>query len=263
MKMRTWLMCGAVLFAASVSRGAFSPLPLGTLKQLMKEDVFLAQGGDLKYRIYAPPELSSVTNKVPLVLFLHGSGECGTNNWSQLVHGVGGLVGWCRHSKTPAVVLAPQAPPRSVWSPVFFTEATAKMPRRTPPLIAALDGLLDETIERYPVDPKRVMVTGISLGGYATWDLVERYPGRFAGALPVCGAGDPARTAEAAKTPLWIFHGERDPNVPNRFDRKMVSRLWDLDAPVRYQEYPDCGHGIWGAVYGDEKVMKWLFTRAK
>jgi hypothetical protein len=117
--------------------------------------------------------------------------------------------------------------------------------------------------DRYPVDTNRLLVTGISLGGYGTWDLVCRYPGRFAAAIPVCGAGDPLRAEAAAKTPLWIFHGERDGNVPNKMDRAMVGRLWELDAPVRYMEYPDAGHGIWGRVYSDDAVMKWFFQQRR
>ena len=216
----------------------------------------------MNYRMFVPDIPESATNGVPLVLFLHGSGECGTDNASKLRHGVGGLVWWSRN-RDPAIVVAPQSPPMTAWSPIFFNMQQARMPVAVPPLIRLVKGLLDDVCDRYPVDTNRLLVTGISLGGYGTWDIVLRHPGLFAAAIPVCGAGDPDRAAAAAKTPLWIFHGERDGNVPNRMDRAMVSRLWEMDAPVRYMEYPDSGHGIWGRVYSDDAVMKWFFSRTK
>lgn len=219
-----------------------------------------ADGRYINYRIYVPDIPETATNGVPLVLFLHGSGECGTNNTSQLLHGVGGLVWWSRN-REPAIVVAPQSPPRTVWSPVFFNMLQARMPYGTPPMVKLVKSLVDDICKRYPVDTNRILATGVSLGGYGVWDMVARYPGFFAAAIPVCGAGDPQQAESVAKTPLWIFHGERDGNVPNRMDRAMVSRLWELDAPVRYMEYPDSGHGIWGRVYSDDSVMKWFFSR--
>ena len=219
-------------------------------------------GSSLQYRIFVPAIPATATNGVPLVLFLHGSGECGTDNVSQLVHGVGGLVWWSRN-REPAIVVAPQVPPMTAWSPIFFNMPQARMSIATPPMIARVKGLVDELCTQYPVNTNRLLVTGISLGGYGTWDLISRYPGHFAAALPVCGAGDPQHAEDVAKTSLWIFHGERDGNVPNKMDRAMVSRLWELDAPVRYMEYPDSGHGIWGRVYSDDAVMKWFFSRVR
>lgn len=253
----TWL---AAVVAATCG---FRPYGTNELVSLTVPEVFSSPtGAGFKYRIFVPDIPDTATNGVPLVLFLHGSGECGTNNVEQLKHGVGGLVWWAK-KKDPAIVVAPQAPPMTAWSPVFFNSLRARMPYKTPPMIEALKSFTEELCEKYPVDTNRLLVTGISLGAYGVWDMVERYPGHFAAAIPVCGAGDPMRAEEASKTPLWIFHGERDGNVPNKIDREMVSRLWELDAPVRYQEYPDAGHGIWGRVYSDDTVMKWFFSRTK
>ena len=221
-----------------------------------------SDGRCINYRIYVPEISQSATNGVPLVLFLHGSGECGTNNTSQLIHGVGGLVWWSRN-REPAIIVAPQSPPQTAWSPVFFNMLKARMPYSTPPMIKLVKSLVDDICERYPVDTNRILATGISLGGYGVWDMVSRYPGFFAGAIPVCAAGDPRQAEAVSNTQLWIFHGEKDGNVPNKMDRAMVSRLWELDAPVRYMEYPDSGHGIWGRVYSDDSVMKWFFSRRR
>lgn len=241
----------------------FKPYGTNDLASLTVPATYSApDGGSLQYRIFVPDIPETATNGVPLVLFLHGSGESGTDNLRQLVNGVGGLVWWSRN-REPAIVVAPQSPPMTVWSPLFFNVLQARMPIAEPPMIKRVKGLVDDICERYPVDTNRLLVTGISLGGYGTWDLISRYPGYFAAAVPVCGAGDPQKAEEAAKTPLWIFHGEKDGNVPNRMDRAMVGRLWELDAPVRYMEYPDSGHGIWGRVYSDDAVMKWLFSRTR
>ena len=251
------------VLAVFVAASGFRPYGTNDLATLTVPAAYTGSGGaPLSYRLFVPAIPETATNGVPLILFLHGSGECGTNNTAQLLHGVGGLVWWSRH-REPAIVVAPQSPPMTAWSPVFFNRLTARMPIATPPMIQKLDGLLKDLCDRYPVDTNRLLVTGISLGGYGTWDLVCRYPGRFAAAIPVCGAGDPLRAEAAAKTPLWIFHGERDGNVPNKMDRAMVGRLWELDAPVRYMEYPDSGHGIWGRVYSDDAVMKWFFNQRR
>jgi predicted peptidase len=253
----------ACVSAVVIFAGGFRPYGTNELVSLTVPGVHESVGdAGFKYRIFVPDIPESATNGVPLVLFLHGSGECGTNNVEQLKHGVGGLVWWSR-KKAPAIVVAPQAPPMTVWSPVFFNSLRARMPYKAPAMIKSLKRFVDGLCEKYPVDTNRLLVTGISLGAYGVWDMVARYPGFFAAAIPVCGAGDPQRAEEAAKTPLWIFHGERDVNVPNKIDREMVGRLWELDAPVRYCEYPDAGHGIWGRVYSDDTVMKWFFSRTK
>lgn len=251
----------AVVFAALCG---FKPYGTNDLASLTVPQSYVAgaDGRSVNYRIYVPDVPETATNGIPLVIFLHGSGECGTDNFSQLVNGVGGLVWWSRN-REPAIVVVPQAPPRTVWSPVFFTELQARMPFSPPPMIKLVKSLIDDICERYPVDRKRILATGLSLGAYGVWDFVSRYPGFFAAAIPVCGAGDPQKADAAANTPLWIFHGEKDVNVPNRLDRAMVSRLWDLDAPVRYTEYPDSGHAIWGRVYSDDSVMKWFFSRRR
>ena len=266
--LRHYGMSRALYIAVSVAVftlcSGFVPYGTNDLASLTVPAVYSAGDGTrpLQYRIFVPDIPETATNGVPLVLFLHGSGECGTNNLSQLKNGVGGLVWWSR-KRTPAIVVAPQSPPATAWSPVFMNVLQARMPIAPPPMIRKLRGLVDEICDRYPVDTNRLLVTGISLGGYGTWDLVLRYPDLFAAAIPVCGGCDPQKAENAAKTPLWIFHGEKDGNVPNRLDRAMVGRLWDLDAPVRYMEYPDSGHAIWGRVYSDDQVMKWFFSRSR
>ena len=251
------------LICASAAVCGFSPYGTNELASLTVPATYLSSSGaSLNYRIFVPDIPETATNGVPLVMFLHGSGECGTNNMLQLIHGVGGLVWWSR-KREPAIVVAPQSPPLTVWSPLYFDLGHANTPSTTPPMIKLVKGLMDDICNRYPVDTNRLLVTGISLGGYGTWDLVSRYPGLFAAAIPVCGGCDPRKANEAAKTPLWIFHGERDGNVPNKMDRAMVSHLWELDAPVRYMEYPDSGHGIWSRVYSNDAVMKWFFSRVR
>jgi predicted peptidase len=240
----------------------FKPYGTNDLASLTVPQKYIAgtDGRYINYRIYVPDIPKSATNGVPLVLYLHGSGECGTDNRSQMNMGMGGLVWWSRN-REPAIVIAPQSPPRTVWSPLFFNILQARMSFSTPPMIKLVKSLVDDICERYPVDTNRILATGVSLGGYGVWDLISRYPGYFAAAIPVCGAGDPQQAESVAKTSLWIFHGENDKNVQNKMDRAMVSRLWELDAPVRYMEYPDSGHAIWGRVYSDDAVMKWFFSR--
>ena len=129
-----WLKVLTVL-AVFVAASGFSPYGTNDLAALTVPATYTGNSGaPLSYRLFVPAIPDTATNGVPLILFLHGSGECGTNNLAQLLHGVGGLVWWSRH-REPAIVVAPQAPPMTAWSPVFFNRLTARMPITPPPMM--------------------------------------------------------------------------------------------------------------------------------
>ena len=123
--------------------------------------------------------------------------------------------------------------------------------------------LVDDVRANLPVDPARIYATGISMGGYGTWDAVQRRPGLFAAALPICGGGDTACATRIRDVPIWCFHGDADGAVPVCRSRNMVAALWAVDGKIRYREYPGVGHNCWGRTYGDDTVLAWLFSQRK
>ncbi len=179
----------------------------------------------------------------PLVLFLHGSGERGRDLERVRLHGLPRELD--RGRELPAFVLAPQCPEGSWWD------------------TGALAALLDRVEAEFPTDPQRVLVTGLSMGGYGSWALALAQPGRFAALVPVCGGGDPARAAEIRHIPQWIFHGALDEVVPPRRSEEMAEALRACGADVRLTLYPDLGHNSWDRAYREEGLYSWLLGQVR
>ena len=137
------------------------------------------------------------------------------------------------------------------------------MPVEPSETMALLMEFLDAQLADTAVDASRVFVTGISMGGYGTWDLLCRRPEVFAAAMPVCGGADVAQASKIAKVPIWVFHGDSDSTVPVCRSRNMVSALWQCGGKVRYREYPGVGHNCWTQTYADKDVLKWFFEQRK
>jgi predicted peptidase len=254
--MRTFAtaVCAGTLSAASLfAQGAEALTAAETFKT--------SDGETLKYRLHMPEALAAGA-KVPLILFLHGAGERGDDNARQLKHGVADLI---RFSQTngQAVVLAPQCPTGQQWVNVNWNALSHSMPSMpsAPMKLALL--LLQEKLASLPVDPSRIYVTGISMGGYGAWDIVQRKPELFAAAIPICGGGDTRLATEIKRVPLWVFHGDQDGAVPVSRSRDMVNALKASDANVQYREYPGAGHDVWTRTYADTTVLTWLFAQRK
>ena len=129
--------------------------------------------------------------------------------------------------------------------------------------MALLMELVDKQLADPAIDASRVYVTGISMGGYGTWDLLSRRPDVFAAAMPICGGGDVAQAQKISKVPIWIFHGSADGAVPVCRSRNMAAALWAAGSNAHYREYPDAGHNVWGRTYGDAEVLIWFFKQKK
>lgn len=123
--------------------------------------------------------------------------------------------------------------------------------------------LLDQTIAGNPVDLNRVYVTGLSMVGFATWDILQREPNKFAAAIPVCGGADLSFAGKLAHIPIWVFHGSVDATVQPRRSREMVAVLMAAGGYPKYTEYPGVGHDCWGATYSNPDVWDWLFTQVR
>lgn len=222
------------------------------------------KGQVLHYRLMIPQGYDPQgSEKYPLVLFLHGAGERGDDNGKQLVHGTKEFAKPENRAKYPAFVLAPQCPEGKRWVEVDWTlDAHQQLPddSDTVKLVLQLMGKLQKD---FRIDQHRQYVTGLSMGGYGTWDLITRHPDLWAAAAPVCAGGDEAVAAKAAKIPVWAFHGDQDTVVKPHRSRNMVAAIQKAGGEPRYTEYPGVGHNSWDAAYADPKLMEWMFAQKR
>ena len=248
------------------------PKPKLTAKEIravktseFKALTFASKQTNLKmpYRLFTPKGYDP-ERPYALILYLHGAGDRGSDNQQQFSQ----LTMWLARSKhqieTPAFVLAPQCPSGMQWVDTPWKKGSYSV-EQTPlsePMRAALE-ILDAVQAEYNIDPDRILITGVSMGGFGAWDLVARFPERFAAVMPVCGAGDPSKAASIAHVPAWIFHGERDYTVPTRGAREMVKALTDAGASPIYVEYKDQEHGVWNDAYKDERALQWFFSQQR
>jgi poly(3-hydroxybutyrate) depolymerase len=224
-----------------------------------------SKGLTLPYRLFKVKNPTAGT-KYPIILFLHGAGERGDNNTSQLMANAGATV-WAtdaHQAEHPAYVIAPQCPAGKQWVDTDWTlgsYSTTTVPV-SDQLTTALE-IADAVATEFGTDPARQYITGLSMGGYGTWDAVVRNPTRFAAALPICGAGDPTKADLIKLLPLWTFHGDADGTVPVKGSRDMVTALKAVGSTVQYSEYPGVGHDAWTMTYANEAVIDWLFENKK
>lgn len=221
-------------------------------------------GNTLNYRMLKPVHYDS-SESYPLVLFLHGAGERGSDNFSQLKWGVSHFADPLFREQYPAFVVAPQVPKGKVWSSLNLKDSTmysVPMPETpTQPMRLTME-LLKKLQQKYAINSDRLYVTGLSMGGLGTFHLIERYPNKFAAAAPVCGGGDVSRAFLLKNTPLWIFHGGEDQVVDVRYSRSMVNAIRLAGGNPGYTEYPDAGHeGAWLKAYRNPNLYKWMFSK--
>ena len=226
---------------------------------LTQKCTFVKDGYTLPYRLHAPATCAEKT-RYPLVLFLHGAGERGTDNSRTLVHGVLPI---CRYAMKhgDAFVVAPQCPNGRKWVDQDWSAKSMKRPETPSAEMVAVMELLKEVTAKYPVDPSRIYVTGISMGGFGTWDIVPRMPGFFAAMMPICGGVDET-TADLYKDGVAIrfFHGGADGVVTPEFSRRMDKAFTDAGVVHSYTEYPGVNHNSWTQTYANDAILDWMFA---
>lgn len=216
----------------------------------------------IKYR-WSTPDKIEPGKTYPLVLFLHGSGERGDDNTSQLKHGVIPIINGADKLGTPVFIIAPQCPSDRWWSPADTSKTRLTATNQPNSLLEAVMALVTEIQKTQPVDAKRLHVTGISMGGFATWDLLGRAPDRISSAVPICGGGDPSLAAKFREVPIWAFHGEADNVVPVRGTRDMIDALEKAGAKPKATYYPKAGHDSWTPTYDNLEVIRWMLDQSK
>jgi len=220
---------------------------------------FQGDGKTLLYRLVKPAGYdASGSESHPLVIFLHGAGERGNDNRKQLVHGSDLMLAMAE--KHGAFVLVPQCPSGEKWADVDWSAPTHMLPEEPSSSMSLVMQLLGKLDKDFRIDPKRVYVMGLSMGGYGTWDALQRYPEVFAAGVPICGGGDDSNAAKI-KAAVWCFHGDKDGAVPVARSRNMVEAMKQAGGNVKYTEYPGCGHNSWSRAFAEPELLEWLFAQ--
>lgn len=223
---------------------------------------YINNGDTLRYRQLYPDY--DTMRKYPLVIFLHGSGERGNDNEAQLKWGVMNFATDQNMVLHPAIVIAPQCPDKMQWSNFSRGKGTDQILQPTPSkTMELLMELIHQAIKNLPVDTNRIYITGLSMGGFGTYDAIERYPQLFAAAVPVCGGGDVSKAATIAHIPIWIFLGSEDAAVNPLYSLEMLQALTKAGAHPGFTQYPEVGHFSWLGAYSDPHMMEWLFRQHK
>ncbi len=227
----------------------------GLIDRFEKHAYTHTDGKNMPYRLFRPGTGEPRKN-LPLVIFLHGLGGKGTDNAGHLADQPVGPCLWAmeeHQAKHPCYVLAPQS------------SGYGRFMCWTEQVLPAAKALADAIVAEHPIDADRIYITGISMGGFGTWNMLAVYPDFFAAAVPVCGRGDPsaAPAIVARGIPIWAFHGAADPIVRVSGSRNMINALREAGGAPRYTEYPDMEHAAWEGAYAEPALVDWLFSQAR
>lgn len=240
--MDTRLMWATLLCLAGLSAPAPAQPAAASRQQAEHFEAQIKVTARLDYLLFLPEGYAKSRKRWPLMLFLHGAGESGTNLEKLKVLGPPKIV----ESKPdfPFILVSPQSP-HGGWDP------------------DTLNALLDNVMRKYRVDKDRVYLTGASMGGSGTWHLAAAYPEKFAAIAPVCGHGDPADAKQLARIPIWVFHGANDHVVPVERDEEMVNAIRAAGGNVKFTVYPDAGHNVWTVTYDNPELYQWLLKQKR
>lgn len=235
------------------------------LAELLKMEQKVFAGSNGENLNYCRREMGNrkAGEKIPVVIFLHGAGERGDNNWSQLFHGARELTAYCEDKKLNVLLLFPQCPFDKQWVDTPWGDLKHSLPEISRPLFAAME-MLDFEIKNSNIDTDRVYISGISMGGYGTWDALSRFPEKFAAAFPICGGADLAQADKLKDIPILTYHGEKDDIVWTQRSRDIVSAIKAAGGEkITYVEVPECGHNSWETAFAKSENWDWLFSNSK
>jgi len=221
---------------------AAEPLQPGQHSASFETEIVLKVHYD--YLLYVPEGVAKEPGKKwPAILFLHGSGERGTNVELVATHGPPKIV-----KDKPDfgfIVISPQCPPDQNWN------------------AEALANLAKKALRDYPIDPDRFYLTGLSMGGYGSWALAAAHPEIFAAVAPICGGGRPSDAPKLKNLPIWVFHGGKDGTVPIKRSQEMVDAVKAAGGNVTFTVYPEAGHDSWTETYNNPELFKWFLEQKR
>lgn len=231
---------GRLRWLFAFAAGVLAASPTEAARQT--EGLLLSPGHySYRYLLYLPPAYAAdPAAPWPLLVMLHGSGAVGRPMNSMSLAGPGLQIEQGRDF--PAVVVSPQSDIYN-WEPV------------------ALAAFIDDIANLYRIDRDRIYVTGMSMGGYGTWNLATTYPDRYAAIAPVCGGGNPSVAHRLRDVPVWAFHGALDPTVPLARSQEMIDGIRAAGGEPRFTIYPAAGHDAWTPAYADDGLCAWMFAQ--
>lgn len=258
-----------VLIGAAVGV-IFLFLPFQARSQQLKAGLFVEKSDSLPYQLIQPKNIKA-GEKLPLIVFLHGSGERGNDNQKQLVHGSQLFLNAQKDSAFRSIVLFPQCAEQDYWvqkqkemddeSRQIFTFYPDMDPT---PSMRLLIALIDSLSKSDVVDQDRIYVGGLSMGGMGTFELLFRRPELFAAAFPICGAYDPVVVPLYNKQlHAWIFHGSADDVVLPEYSENMAKAMKKAGIEVKLKIYPGVNHGVWDSVFAEPDLLPWLYSHSK
>lgn len=263
-----WSMAGAMMLAAGPETKAGSDAKAKPeAKDVFAERSAVVTAGKykeetFKYRLLSPATVEP-GKTYPVVLFLHGAGERGDDNAVQLKHFPVRMISETNREKYPCFLIAPQCRKDQKWVDVSWSDpkATDQPSEPSAQMVAAV-AALEDVLKNFPCDRSRIYLTGLSMGGYGSWDLGARNPEWFAAIAPICGGGDPKAAAKFVGKPVWAWHGDKDTAVPVGRSRAMIEAIKAAGGEPKYTELPGVGHNSWDDAYGKaDGVLPWLFEQ--
>lgn len=239
-------------------------------QELFSKELFLHDGDTLKYRLLLPKNFDE--NKAyPLVLFLHGRGESGNDNKTQLVHGSQLFLDNYESDAFPAIVIFPQCPKDDYWSNVKRDYSKRPLERfkykrngKPTKAMQLVLYLMDDITKKPYVKKNQIYVGGLSMGGMGVFDILKFRPNMFAAAFPICGGGNPKSVCKYAdKVSLWVFDGGKDDVVDPYFSLRMVTALRKKGADVKLSYFENDNHNSWDSAFAEPELLPWLFSKSK
>jgi predicted peptidase len=209
-------------------------------------------GYHLPYRLFVPTDYDPA-KEYPLVLFLHGAGESGTDNVAQVNGNIDNLFARVKTQAYDSFLLAPQTTRSWGWASGGQSPSNAMRMTRS---------VIDQVESEYSIDGTRLYVTGLSMGGAGTWETIWQNPGLFAAAVPICGWGNTSKASLLADQPIWAFHNADDGTVPVSGSRDMIAAIRAAGGSPLYTEYPTGGHNAWSRAYNEPQLYVWMFSQA-
>lgn len=200
----------------------------------------------LNYLVFLPKNYTMEPDKKwPLILFLHGKGERGNN--PELLKALGIPKAVEQNPDFEFIAVSPQCPEDTKW--IFETDKLIE--------------LLDYVESIYNIDTSRIYLTGLSMGGHGTWMLAIQHPERFAAIAPICGHKVLENVCNLKDTPVWVFHGAKDPLISIEESQEMAAALKECGCDVQFTVYPDADHDSWTETYNNPKLYKWFLKHSK
>ena len=218
----------------------------------------------LPYRLYRSKKADTMTEALPLVIFLHGAGERGNDNYMQLKHCIKFFRDDTVTSRYPFLLMVPQCPNDRRWVNTDWSLSEHTMDSVPTAELFGVMTVLDGFVDVGAVDSTRVYICGISMGGYGTWDALQRWPEKFAAAIAICGGGDPAYAHAMKNIPIYIFHGMLDRAVMPSRSIQMYNALKEVgNEEAILVTYPELGHLCWDAAFSTPGLFEWLFGKGR